>query len=156
MANLKNCNLLVVGLSAVTGSAIAATAYGYGIAMTEYGPGPGFWPFILGVSLLAVAVLLLLDTLKHSAEYSAQEILLSTAANLSAYQMMGIVLLYAVLIFITGFYLATALFLICAMYRLGADNFKQILGVTLVFLAFIYILFGMLLHIALPLPIFME
>ncbi len=124
--------------------------------MTEYGPGSGFWPFILGLALVAVAVLLLLDSLKHSQEYAAQEILLTSPQNLSAYQMMFIVLCYSVLIFILGFYLATALFLAVAMYRLGADNRLQLICTIGLFLAFVYILFGTLLHIALPLPIFME
>lgn len=156
MANLRNCNYLVAALSAGVGSAIAVTSYGYGIGMTEYGPGAGFWPFILGVALVVVAGLLFLDTLKHNSEYLAQEILLSTAQNLSAYQMMGIVLIYAVLIFILGFYLATALFLAVAMYRLGAENKLQIVTVSGLFLAFVYVLFGLLLHISLPLPFFME
>ncbi len=156
MANLRNCNFLVAALCAASGFVIAMTSYGYGIDMTDFGPGPGFWPFILGVALCLVATLLFFDSVKHSEEYKNQPITLTAPQNIGAYQMMALVLCYTVLIFIIGFYAGTALFLVTAMVRLGADNKMHILAVTALFLAFIYILFGMLLHISLPLPFFME
>ena len=63
---------------------------------------------------------------------------------------------YLVLIYLTGFYVATFLFMCAAMKLLGAKRLATMLTASLVFLAVIYVVFGMLLHITMPVSIFME
>ena len=69
MVSMRGCNLFVAAVTLLIGAAIAYTSYGYGISMSMFGPGAGFWPFILGVSLVAVAVFILIDTLRHQEEF---------------------------------------------------------------------------------------
>ena len=156
MASMRQCNLVIAAVAAGVGATIAAYAYGYGIAMTEFGPAAGFWPFLLGVGLVLVAARLLLDTLRRSAELAAQPVELSSEGNFAAYRMMVLVMVYAVCLFVLGFYLATLLFLPACMYLLGLRNHLLGAAVTLLFVAFIYVVFARLLHISLPVPWFLD
>ena len=156
MTTLKVCNYVVAILTFIIGGAIAWTSYGYGIDMTVFGPGPGFWPFILAVGLIFVAFLIVFDTLKHKEEFNKKEIVLLSPANIGVYKMMLITGFYIVLIYLAGFYVATFLFMCTAMKLLGAKRISTLLTVSLVFLALVYVLFGQLLHISMPVSIFLE
>lgn len=156
MTTLKVCNYVVAILTFIIGGAIAWTSYGYGIEMTVFGPGPGFWPFILAIGLIFVAFLIVFDTLKHKEEFNQKEIVLLSPANIGVYKMMLITGGYIVLIYLAGFYAATFLFMCTAMKLLGAKRISTLLTVSLVFLALVYVLFGQLLHISMPVSIFME
>lgn len=156
MTTLKVCNYVVAILTFIIGGAIAWTSYGYGIEMTVFGPGPGFWPFILAIGLIFVAFLIVFDTLKHKEEFNQKEIVLLSPANIGVYKMMLITGLYIVLIYLAGFYVATFLFMCTAMKLLGAKRISTLLTVSLVFLALVYVLFGQLLHISMPVSIFLE
>lgn len=156
MTTLKVCNYIVALLTLIIGGSIAWTSYGYGIEMTVFGPGPGFWPFILAVGLIVVAFLIVFDTVKHQNDYGKEQIVLAAAENFSVYKMMALTGGYLVLIYLTGFYVATFLFMCAAMKLLGAKRLATMLTASLVFLAVIYVVFGMLLHITMPVSIFME
>ena len=156
MTTLKVCNYVVAILTFIIGGAIAWTSYGYGIEMTVFGPGPGFWPFILAIGLIFVAFLIVFDTLKHKEEFNQKEIVLLSPANIGVYKMMLITGFYIVLIYLAGFYVATFLFMCTAMKLLGAKRISTLLTVSLVFLALVYVLFGQLLHISMPVSIFLE
>ena len=106
MTTLKVCNYIVALLTLIIGGSIAWTSYGYGIEMTVFGPGPGFWPFILAVGLIVVAFLIVFDTVKHQNDYGKEQIVLAAAENFSVYKMMVLTGGYLVLIYLTGFYVA--------------------------------------------------
>ena len=148
MTTMQVCNYIVAILTFIIGGAIAWTSYGYGIEMTVFGPGPGFWPFILAVGLILVALLIVFDTVKH--------IVLAAAENIGVYKMMLLTLGYIILIYLVGFYAATFLFMCAAMKLLGAKRLATMLTASLVFLAIIYVVFGILLHITMPVSVFME
>lgn len=156
MTTLKVCNYIVALLTLVIGGAIAWTSYGYGIEMTVFGPGPGFWPFLLAVGLGCVALLIVFDTLKHDKEYEREKIVLAAPANVGVYKMMLLTGGYVVLIFAAGFYVASFLFMCAAMKLLGAKRLSTMLTVSLIFLAVIYVVFGWLLHITMPVSVFLE
>lgn len=156
MLNMKTCNLVIAALTAIGAAVMLATSLRYGIGMTSFGPGPGLWPFLLGLSLAVIAVLLCWDTWRHRAEFAAMPVTLAAPANLSAYGMMLLVVVYAVIVFVVGFFAASLLFMPAAMYWCGYRRPLPMLAVTLLFLAAIYVIFTMLLHIFLPLPFFME
>ncbi len=156
MPSLMTCNLVVALLVSVAGGAITYTCIGYGISLGMFGPGAGFWPFILGCGLLVFALFILVDTVKHQDEYAKRHIVLTAPGNLRAYQMMGIVTVYTVLVFVIGFYAATFLFLLAAMRFLGAPRLSVMLSFALAFLGLIFLIFSLLLRIPLPLPLFME
>ncbi|MBP5244136.1 MAG: tripartite tricarboxylate transporter TctB family protein [Succinivibrio sp.] len=154
MITMKSCNLIVAAVTLVIGAMIAYTSYGYGISMTMFGPGAGFWSFILGVGLIAVAVLIVIDTLHHSDEFTAIQVKVGEKANLQAYKLMVLSGVFVVLLEILGFYLDAFLFMCACMYLLGMRRSSSIISVALAFLAFIYVIFSLSLHINLPLPIF--
>ena len=156
MTTMQVCNYIVAILTFIIGGAIAWTSYGYGIEMTVFGPGPGFWPFILAVGLVFVAFLIVFDTLKHKEKFDKKEIILLSPANIGVYKMMLLTGGYIVFIYLAGFYVATFLFMVTAMKLLGAKRISTLLSVSLVFLALVYILFGQLLHISMPVSIFLE
>ena len=120
MTNMVMSNYVIALIAALVGASIAYTSYGYGIEMSMFGPGAGFWPFILGVALMAVAALLVFDTLRNKKTFQEQQVILITVDNVLVYKMMAIVIAYVIVLPIIGFYLATILFLASAMYLLGA------------------------------------
>ena len=156
MANMRNCNLLVSVVTGIVGALIATTSYSYGIEVTLYGPGAGFWPFFLGLSLLIVAAVLLFDTIRNSGKYVLEPVVLSNPGNIAAYHMMALVCGYGVTMFVIGFYPSTFIFMFAAMYMLGLRNYKLMLAVVLLFLGFIFLVFTQLLNIFLPLPFFID
>jgi hypothetical protein len=156
MASMKNCNLCVAALTAAAGASIAAAAYGYGIGITDFGPGAGFWPFILGAALVLNAAAILLDTIFNRKAYASEEVVLRSPGCIKAYELMAMVIAYAVLMHLAGFYAASFIFLAAAMRFLGLRSKLLILAVALLFLGAVWAIFSKALHIALPLPVFME
>ena len=156
MLTMKTCNLIVAALTLLIGCLIAWVSYGYGIAMSVFGPEAGFWPFFLGLGLVITALLIFFDTFKRSAQLSSEEIIFISPSNASAYRMMGLVIVYVLLLQLLGFYLDSLLFMITAMYMLGVRSRLLLAGVSVLFLGFVYVLFGMILGITLPVPFFME
>ena len=156
MPSMAVCNIAVALITAIVGGAISYTAYGYGIEMSMFGPGSGFWPFILGLGLLVIAALIVVDTIRCREQFSKQQVVFNSAGCFGAYRMMAVVVIYAVLFPLLGFYVSSFLFLFVGMWMLGVNNKLLALGVSAGFLAAIYLLFSMALHIQLPLPFFME
>lgn len=156
MTNMVMSNYVIALIAALIGAAIAYTSYGYGIEMSMFGPGAGFWPFILGIALMAVAALLVFDTLRNKKTFQEQQVILITLDNVLVYKMMAGVIAYVIVLPIIGFYLATILFLASAMYLLGARKLTLIASVTLIFNAVIYVVFDELLSLSFPLPFFIE
>ena len=103
-----------------------------------------------------VALLIVFDTVKHRENYGKEKIVLAAAENIGVYKMMLLTLGYIILIYLVGFYAATFLFMCAAMKLLGAKRLATMLTASLAFLAIIYVVFGMLLHIAMPVSVFME
>lgn len=156
MPSMAVCNIAVALITAIVGGVISYTAYGYGIEMSMFGPGAGFWPFILGLGLIAIALLIVIDTIRCRGEFSQQKVVFNSQGCFGAYRMMAVVLVYAALFPLLGFYVSSFLFLFVGMLMLGVNNKLLALGVSAGFLAVIYLLFTLALHIQLPVPFFME
>lgn len=156
MVNMKICNFVIALITLAIGGTIAWTSYGYGIEMTVFGPGPGFWPFILAICLIAIACLIIIDTQLKSSQLSEIKVEFTAPKNISVYKMMLITAAFILFIFLLGFYAAVFLFMLASMYMLGARKLSNMLSVTLAFLAFLYVIFDLLLHINMPLPFFVE
>ena len=156
MVSMKLCNFVVFLMGVVIGGAIMVASAGFPVEITEQGPGPGFWPFLLGLALTAAALVLVVYTLCHHQELAEEKVILGTAANRQAYVMMALLVFFCGLIHILGFYAAAVLLVPGIMYRLECRDKKLMLftavGVTL----FIYLVFGQLLHTSLPSPVFLE
>lgn len=156
MNNMAVCNYIVGVLGAVIGGLIMQAAAAFPLEFTENGPGPGFWPFSLGAALCAVAVFLLLYTFWNKTDLGSEHVALTNVGNKRVYVMMGLVVAFCVLLNLLGFYPAAAL-LIVAIMRLMDYRNNKVIALTLVLtLAFIYLVFGTLLHTQMPQSIFLE
>ena len=70
--------------------------------------------------------------------------------------MMGLVVIFCVLINLLGFYPAAAALIVATMKLMDYHNKKGILLTTALTLAFIYLVFGVLLHTQMPQSIFLS
>ena len=156
MKNMANCNFLVSIVGMLIGAAIMNAASEFPLAFTENGPGAGFWPFTLGAALAVAAVVLLVYTFTAKAELSKQTVALTLEANKRVYVMMGIVTVYCGLISLLGFYPASALLIPATMKLMDFHDKKVIAMTTVGTIAFIYIIFSLLLHTQMPQSMFLE
>lgn len=154
MFSMRSCNYITALAGLCIGAAIMAASAVFPTDMTEQGPGPGFWPFLLGAALTGAAGILAGYTFLHRAILTEDKVPLNTAANRQAYMMMGIIGIFALLIPLIGFYPAAFLLVPCVMYRLDYRDKKWIAGTTVGVTVFIYVVFGQLLHTALPVSVF--
>ena len=129
---------------------------GFPMEITDQGPGPGFWPFLLGLALTVAALVLAVYTLCHRQELTEEKVALGTGVNRQVYVVMALIVCFCGLIHLIGFYAAAMILVPCIMYRLECRDKKLMLftavGVTL----FIYLVFGQLLHTSLPSSVFLE
>ena len=156
MNNMTICNYIVSVVGLALGALIMNAAAAFPMQFTENGPGPGFWPFSLGCALAVAAVVLLAFTFTKRADLSGQRVSLSTPANKRVYIMMGLVVAFCVLINLLGFYPAAAALIVATMKLMDYHNKKGILLTTVLTLAFIYLVFGVLLHTQMPQSIFLS
>lgn len=156
MNNMTICNYIVGIVGMVLGGLIMSAAAAFPLQFTENGPGPGFWPFSLGCALAVAALVLLVFTFTKCADLAQQKVNLTTAANKRVYIMMGLVVLFCVFINLLGFYPAAALLIIATMKLMDYHNKKGILLTTVLTLAFIYLVFGVLLHTKMPQSLFLS
>ena len=91
-------------------------------------PGPGVWPRIVFVLMLAVALLLGFGALRSADETPVFE----TGTGL-ALGLMGLSALYLVCIEPVGFLLTTALFLFSSMLLLRVRSWRMLAGVCILF-----------------------
>ena len=156
MNNMTICNYIVGVVGMVIGGLIMNASAAFPMQFTENGPGPGFWPFSLGCALAVAAVVLLIFTFSKRADLSGQKVNLTTPANKRVYIMMGLVVVFCVLINLLGFYPAAAVLIVATMKLMDYHNKKGILLTTVLTLAFIYVVFGVLLHTKMPQSIFLS
>ena len=156
MNNMTICNYIVRVVGMALGALIMHAATAFPMQFTENGPGPGFWPFSLGCALAVAAVVLLAFTFTKRADLSGQRVSLNTPANKRVYIMMGLVVAFCVLINLLGFYPAAAALIVATMKMMDYHNKKGILLTTVLTLAFIYLVFGVLLHTQMPQSIFLS
>ena len=156
MKNMANCNFLVSILGALIGVAIMNAASEFPLEFTENGPGPGFWPFALGAALTIAAIVLLAYTISNKKELSKELVALTLPANMRVYMMMAIIVVYVGLINVLGFYPASALLIPATMRLMDFHNKKVIAMTTVGTIAFIYLVFSVLLHTQMPQSMFLE
>ena len=156
MVSMKLCNFVVFIVGMILGGSIMGASARFPMEITEQGPGPGFWPFLLGLALTVAALVLAGYTLYHRLELTEEKVALGTAANRQVYLVMGLIVAFCGLIRLTGFYIAALLLVPSIMYRLECRDKKRMLLTALGITLFIYLVFGQLLHTSLPSSVFLE
>ena len=105
---MKKGNLVLAAVCAVLGIGVIAMASGYPKA-ADYGtgvPGPGLWPIVISIVLLACTALLLFKTLRMSPEKNTK-IELWTTGTRRVYITMGILVVYLIVLPFLGFIIST-------------------------------------------------
>lgn len=119
-------------------------------------PGAGFWPRILAIVLIILSVLLFIETLlKEKKASSDAPFEFKSKAMKRVYIMIGIFVIYALILYLGGFVIASLLFIPAVMYLLGERNKKKLLGASVIITGIVYFLFTILLHITLPQSVFL-
>lgn len=156
MKNMAVCNYIISLLGFLIGGGIMNAASEFPLEFTMNGPGPGFWPFSLGVALFLAAVILLIYTFWHKEDLSQTRVALMLPANKRVYLMMAVIAVYCLLINLLGFYPASAVLIPVVMYLMDYHNKKVMVITTICTIIFIYLVFGELLHTKMPQSMFLE
>ena len=109
---MKKANFIVSIVCAVLGIGIIFIASGYPDA-EAYGtgvPGPGLWPILVSVVMMACAALLMFKTLKMKPEDNT-DVVLWSADTRRVYISMLILFIYTVILETVGFLLSTVVML---------------------------------------------
>ena len=103
-------NLIFAGVCAAIGVFLIILASGYPTA-ADYGtgvPGPGLWPIVISAFMLAMAVLLVLKSLKMKPEQDT-EVPMWNEGTKRVYITIGILFAYTLVLEFLGFIIATTI-----------------------------------------------
>lgn len=156
MGNMKKANMIISAVMLVIGIGILFLSLQFKIEFGVGDPGAGFWPTLLGSLLILLSLGLFFSSLKNKVKLEGIKFTVSTPANKRVYIMMTVIVGFCLVLYFFGFYIAAILFIPAVMHLLEVKSIKRILLTTVVTAAAVYVLFGLLLHIALPGPIFMR
>lgn len=107
------------------------------------------WPRVILIGIMILSTMLVLHgwQLTRQNADAALPGLNSVAGAMGA---LVIMIIYAILMNFTGYFVSSAIFLPVGMFLLGQRNWKAILGVTVGLEAFVYILFVIQLQLRMP------
>ena len=107
---MKKMNLIFAAICAAIGALLIALAAGYPTA-ADYGtgvPGPGLWPIVISAVMLAMAVLLVIKSVKMPAEKNTAVPMWNEGTK-RVYITMGILFAYVAVLEFLGFIIATTI-----------------------------------------------
>ena len=112
-------------------------------------PDAATWPRLILVCIIILSAMLVIHGLKLTQQQADPGTIPANVLKGPMVTLVAIVL-YAVLMNFTGYFVSTAIFLPLGMFALGQRNWKAILGVTVGLELFIYILFVTQLQLRMP------
>lgn len=112
-------------------------------------PEAATWPKVILVCIIILSVMLLIRGLRLTQQNADPG---TIPANVMKGPMATIVMIivYAIAMNFTGYFVSTAIFLPLGMFALGQRSWKAIVGVTVVLEVFIYVLFVTQLQLRMP------
>ena len=133
----------------IGGVLIILSAIFYGMAGMFVNPSAAVWPRAVLVGIIILSALLVLNGVKQTAAH-ADPGLIPLDIIKGPMAALLVIVVYAVLMKFTGYFVSTAIFLPFGMFALGQRNWKAILGVTVGLELFVYVLFVMQLQLRMP------
>ena len=133
----------------IGGVLIILSAIFYGMAGKFVNPSAAVWPRAVLVGIIILSALLVLNGMKPTAAH-ADPGLIPLDIIKGPMAALLVIVVYAVLMKFTGYFVSTAIFLPFGMFALGQRNWKAILGVTVGLELFVYVLFVMQLQLRMP------
>ena len=148
-------NSIVAVFFAAIGVVMIALSRQFPIDFGTGDPGSGFWPVALGTIMIALSVLLFLQSLISPAVKSKM-VNLASVPNYKVYMVMGLSVLFCVLVYLAGFLAAALIFIYLVSGIIGDAGHKERILTALIIVAALYIIFTLILKTSLPLPIFLR
>ena len=133
----------------IGGVLIILSAIFYGMAGKFVNPSAAVWPRAVLVGIIILSALLVLNGVKQTAAH-ADPGLIPLDIIKGPMAALLVIVVYAVLMKFTGYFVSTAIFLPFGMFALGQRNWTAILGVTVGLELFVYVLFVMQLQLRMP------
>lgn len=133
----------------IGGVLIVLSAIFYGMAGKFVNPSAAVWPRAVLVGIIILSALLVLNGVKQTAAH-ADPGLIPLDIIKGPMAALLVIVVYAILMKFTGYFVSTAIFLPFGMFALGQRNWKAILGVTVGLELFVYVLFVMQLQLRMP------
>lgn len=133
----------------IGGVLIILSAIFYGMAGKFVNPSAAVWPRAVLVGIIILSALLVLNGVKQTAAH-ADPGLIPLDIIKGPMAALLVIVVYAVLMKFTGYFVSTAIFLPFGMFAMGQRNWKAILGVTVGLELFVYVLFVMQLQLRMP------
>lgn len=156
MFSMLICNYVVAAVFLLLAGGMMYGAAAFPMTMTEQGPGPGFWPFLLGAGLALASVGLFTFSLARREDLAMKQVALTEEANRPVYKAMVLLVLFCAAIVLLGFFPAMVLFVPALMYLLKCRNIKWMVATTAGVLVFVYVVFGWILNTQFPVSIFLA
>ena len=113
-------------------------------------PGPGFWPKLLGIVLIALSIALLLTTFFTKKEMKKHLVEFKDEGFRQVFKLFIVMILFGVGLNYIGFLPSSLIFIICVMYIMGARNWKKIILTSVSVTLSIYLIFAVALGLVLP------
>lgn len=155
MGNMKLANYIIAGVGILVSAAMIALALALPVSPGTGDPGAGFWPLILGALLMGLSVLLLIVSIADRKRLANKTFTLYLPANRRVYVTIALLIAFCIVLYTLGFYGAALLFIPAIMWILEERRIKVIAATTVLTVGGIWLIFGILLHIQLPMPVFM-
>lgn len=112
-------------------------------------PSAATWPKAVLIGIIILSSMLVVHGFKLTGEHTDPGIIPVSQLKGSMISLVCVIV-YAVLMNYTGYFVASAVFLPLGMFALGQRNWKAILGVTVGLELFVYVLFVLQLQLRMP------
>jgi putative tricarboxylic transport membrane protein len=140
----------VVFLSSVYLYTVASQFKGHQV----YGKlGPGIWPELVLISMMALSVLIAIDAIrawKRSPKGQAPEITLGSGRRVRFFSALILIMGYLLLLKVVGFIALTPLFLVAFMFLLGEKSWPWMIGLSVGMTVIVVLAFTKAMYVPLP------
>lgn len=144
---MKKYNLIAAAVFALVGVGMIVSIRGFEYnGLSEIGA--GFWPRVLGALMILLSAAYAVETLCDKEEPVFIDF--KSEGLRRVYGMCGILMVFAVLIKVLGFFCGVAFFIPLCMWVFGERSKKKIFIITAGVVLFVYAVFVVLLQIGLP------
>lgn len=117
---------------------------------------PATLPRLMSGVIIFLSILLIIRSITKNPKRNNIIKKMSKQSFLRIFIVTCITFLYVTSINLLGLYLSTLIFLIIVLLYVGEKNKLVIIGVPILFSIFIYLIFGLFLHVDIPLGIFFK
>ena len=155
MKSMRFWNIIVSVIFSLLGILFIFLSRNFPVNLGTGDPGSGFWPSTLGLILVFLSILLLVESFVNK-RVKEKKITLSSKEHKIVYIIMGFSVLFSVSTYFLGFIFSSFMFTYIFMSIFGVTSRKEKLLTPLSIIVLLYIVFTIMLHTTLPLPIFLR